>query len=89
MKRAYLDDDVVSVIVKDDNAAESAALDLLLAVYRERKVDLVTSAVTLKELESYLGPQQPAIKQIFGFLKEVLNESHVRKAWHPFLTATR
>ena len=57
MKKAYLDDDVVSVIAKDDNAAESAALDLILAAYRERKVDLVTSAVTLKELESYQGPQ--------------------------------
>ena len=29
MKKAYLDDDVVSVIAKDDNGAESAALDLL------------------------------------------------------------
>ena len=73
MKKAYLDDDVVSVIAKDDNGAESAALDLLLAAYRERKVDLVTSAVTLKELESYQGPQRPAIKRIFGFLKEVPN----------------
>jgi hypothetical protein len=73
MKKAYLDDDVVSVIAKDENGAESAALDLLLAAYRERKVDLVTSAVTLKELESYQGPQRPAIKRIFGFLKKEPN----------------
>ena len=73
MKKAYLDDDVVSVIAKDDNGAESAALDLLLAAYRERKVDLVTSAVALKELETYQGPQRPAIKRTFGFLKEVPN----------------
>jgi hypothetical protein len=73
MKKAYLDDDVVRLIAKDDNAAESAALDLLLAAYRERKVDLVTSAVTLKEIESYHGPQRPAIKRIFPFLKEVPN----------------
>jgi hypothetical protein len=73
MKKAYLDDDVVSVIAKDDNGAESAALDLLLAAYRERKVDLVTSAVTLKELESHQGPQRPAIERILGFLKEVPN----------------
>lgn len=68
MKKAYLDDDVVSVIAKDDNGAESAALDLLLAAYRERKVDLVTSAVTLKELESYQGPQQLSSGSS-GFLK--------------------
>jgi hypothetical protein len=35
MKKAYLDDDVVSAIAKDDNAAESAALDLLLAAYMD------------------------------------------------------
>ena len=64
MKKAYLDDDVVSVIAKDDNGAESAALDLLLAAYRERKVDLVTSAVTLTSATaippSRLNPTRPA-----------------------------
>jgi hypothetical protein len=38
MKKAYLDHDIVSAIVKDDNAAESDALDLLLAAYMDRKI---------------------------------------------------
>ena len=33
--RVYLDNDLVSAIAKDDNAAESAALDLLLAAYMD------------------------------------------------------
>jgi hypothetical protein len=69
--KVYLDNDVVSAIVKDDNAPESAALDRVLAAYGDGEVDLVTSTVTLKEIERYQGPQRPAIKQIFRLLKEV------------------
>ena len=47
--KVYLDNDVVSAIAKDDNAAESAALDPFLAAYRDAKVNLVTSTVTFKE----------------------------------------
>jgi len=71
--KVYLDNDVVSAVAKDDYAAESAALERLLAAYRDGKVDLVTSTVTLKEIESYQEPQQPAIKQIFRSLKKVPN----------------
>jgi hypothetical protein len=53
--KVYLDNDVVSAIAKDDNAAESAALDLLLAAYRDGKVDLVTSTMTLEEIKAYQG----------------------------------
>jgi hypothetical protein len=75
MKKAYLDDDVVSAIAEDDNVAESAALDLLLAAYMDRRVDLVTSTRTLKEIERYRGPQRPAIKRIFRLLKDLPNAS--------------
>jgi hypothetical protein len=71
--KVYLDNDVVSAIGKDDNAPESAALDRVLAAYGDGEVDLVTSTVTLKEIERYQGPQRPAIKQIFRLLKEVPN----------------
>ena len=35
--KAYLDNDVVSAIAKDDNAAEADALDRLLKAYDEGK----------------------------------------------------
>ena len=71
--KVYLDNGIVSAIVMDDNATESAALYRLLAAYGDGEVDLVTSTVTLKEIERYQGPQRPAIKQIFRLLKEVPN----------------
>ena len=71
--KLYLDNDVVSAIVKDDDAPESSALDRLLAAYGDGEVDLVTSMVTLKEIERYQGPQRPAIERIFRLLKEVPN----------------
>jgi hypothetical protein len=71
--KIYLDNDVVSVIAKDDDPAESDALDRLLGAYGDGKVDLVTSTVTHKEIESHQGPQRPALKRIFRLLKEVPN----------------
>ena len=71
--KVYLDNGIVSTIVMDDNAPESAALYRLLAAYGDGEVDLVTSMVTLKEIERYQGPQRPAIKRIFRLLKEVPN----------------
>lgn len=40
--KVYLDNDVVSAITKEDNPAESDALDRLLAAHGDGKVDLVT-----------------------------------------------
>jgi hypothetical protein len=45
--KAYLDNNVVSAIAKDDTKTESDALDRLLTAYQEGQVDLVTSEVTL------------------------------------------
>ena len=71
--KVYLDNGIVSAIVVDDNAPESAALYRLLAAYGDGEVDLVTPTVTLKEIERYQGLQPPAIKRIFRLLKEVPN----------------
>ena len=71
--KVYLDNGIVSAIVMDDNAPESAALYGLLAAYGDGEVDLVTPTVTLKEIERYQGLQPPAIKRIFRLLKEVPN----------------
>ena len=40
--KVYLDNGIVSTIVMDDNAPESAALYRLLAAYGDGEVDLVT-----------------------------------------------
>ena len=72
MKKVYLDNDVISTITSDDNNdQELAALGQLLAAYGDGTVDLVTSTVTLKQIEGYRGPRRPATKQIFRLLKEL------------------
>jgi hypothetical protein len=43
--KAYLDNDIVSAIARDDNAPESDAITRLLTVYEEGKIELVTSEV--------------------------------------------
>jgi hypothetical protein len=44
--KAYLDNDIVSAIARNDKPDQSDALDRLLAAYEERRVDLVTSELT-------------------------------------------
>jgi hypothetical protein len=53
--KAYLDNNIVSAIAKDDLPAESEALDRLLKAMDEGKVQLVTSELTLQEIEKYQG----------------------------------
>jgi predicted nucleic acid-binding protein len=68
--KAYLDNNVVSAIAKNDTPQESAALQQLLAAYEGGKVDLVTSELTAEEIKAYQGPLRPEIERIFeGFEK--------------------
>jgi predicted nucleic acid-binding protein len=69
--KIYLDNNVVSAIAKDDTATESDALDRLLAAYEKGKVDLVTSEVTEKEINCYVGLNQTLVKRTFRLLKKV------------------
>jgi hypothetical protein len=69
--KAYLDNDVVSAIAKDDNPSESSALDRLLVAYEEDKVELVTSELTLVEINAYRGPWRTAVERMFRLLKKV------------------
>jgi hypothetical protein len=70
--KAYLDNNIVSAIAKDDLPAESEALDRLLKAMDEGKVQLVTSELTLQEIEKYQDPmQQPRVKRIFRLLQKV------------------
>ena len=68
--KAYLDNDVVSAIAKDDTAGESDALDRLLAAGGDRKVELVTSELTLDEIKRYSGPARKQVERIFRLLEK-------------------
>jgi hypothetical protein len=68
----YLDNNIVSAIAKDDEPAESNALDRLLTAWRKGKVDLVTSELTLGEIKRYQDRRiRAAIERIFRLLEKV------------------
>jgi hypothetical protein len=69
--KAYLDNNIVSAIAKDDHPADSEALDRFLKAKDEGKVDLVTSELTLEEIKKYQGPMQPRVERIFRLLQKV------------------
>ena len=69
--KVYLDNNVVSAIAKDDTAAESDALDRLLIANEQSKVDLVTSEVTLREIEQYRGSGRTLTERTFRLLQKV------------------
>ena len=69
--KAYLDNNVVSAIAKDDTAAESNALDRLLAARDDGKVELVTSELTLDEIKRYSGPARKQVERTFRLLEKV------------------
>jgi predicted nucleic acid-binding protein len=68
--KAYLDNNVVCAIAKDDTPAESDALDRLLVAYEEAKVGLVTSELTLEEIKAYRG-QRRSVERTFRLLEKV------------------
>src|SRR6266446_10242026 len=70
--KAYLDNNIVSAIAKDDEPAESDPIDRLLTAWRKRKVDLVTSELTLAEIKRYQDTRmRAAIERIFRLLEKV------------------
>lgn len=70
--KVYLDTNIVSAIAKDDEPAESDALDRLLTARRKGKVDLVTSELTLAEIKRYQDTRRRAdIERIFQLLEKV------------------
>lgn len=67
--KAYLDNNVVSAIAKDDTPAESGALDRLLVAHEQGNVELVTSELTLDEIKAYRGPRRSPSRGPSGFLR--------------------
>ncbi len=71
MKKAYLDNNVVSAIGKDDTASESDYLKQLLIAYKGGRVDLVTSELTLNEIKPYVGKGREQVESIYELLEKV------------------
>jgi hypothetical protein len=70
--KAYLDNNIVSAIAKDDEPAESDPLDRLLKAEDEGKIDLVTSELTLAEIKRYQDTRiRAVIERIFRLLEKV------------------
>jgi predicted nucleic acid-binding protein len=69
--KAYLDNNVVSAIAKDDTPTEAKALEELLELFEAGKVQLVTSKVTGAEIARYKGPNRRIVEVIYKLLKKV------------------
>ena len=83
--KTYLDNDIVSAIVKDDNANESGAIDKVLAAFEAGRLDLVTSDVTREEIEDYQGRAKTSLERTLRLLKKVpYIESHKLLGSHSY-----
>jgi predicted nucleic acid-binding protein len=71
MMKAYLDNDIVSAIAKNDKPEEADALRRLLQAKDEGKVRLVTSALTLEEIRRYQGAMRPELEETFQLFEKV------------------
>jgi hypothetical protein len=69
--KAYLDNNVVSAIARDDTQAESNAISSLLMAYDDSKIELVTSEVTLDEIKQYHGRGRASVERVFRRLEKV------------------
>jgi len=69
--KAYLDNNVVSAIAKDDTEEESDALYALLIAHEAGHVLLVTSELTLQEIKKYSGANRKRVEWTFRLLEKV------------------
>jgi hypothetical protein len=68
---AYLDNNIVSAILKDDIAAESAAIDQLLELHDQGSVSLVTSELTLAEIQNAPQPYIARLRRAYHLLSKI------------------
>ena len=69
--KAYLDNNVVSSIVRNDMESQSDALSRLLEAHEVGKVQLVTSEITLSEIKRAPAKQRPPLERIYRLLQKV------------------
>jgi hypothetical protein len=88
--KAYLDNDIVSAIGKRDvSSVEIKILQDLLNLCEAKKVELVTSRVTAREISRYKGGKKGAIEAVYDSLAKVpFIEDHevlgFHSSWDPF-----
>jgi predicted nucleic acid-binding protein len=69
--KAYLDNNVVSSIVKDDNESQSSALTRLLEAGEQQTIELVTSEVTLEEIRRTPKQYRAPLERTFRLLEKI------------------
>jgi predicted nucleic acid-binding protein len=69
--KAYLDNNVVSAIVKDDILSQSDALSRLLEAGDQGKVQLVTSEITLEEIKRVPSKHRRPLERTFRLLEKI------------------
>jgi hypothetical protein len=69
--KAYLDNNVVSAIARDDTQAESNAIRSLRMAYVDGKIELVTSELTFDEIKKYHGSDRAKVERVFRDLEKV------------------
>jgi hypothetical protein len=84
--KAYLDNDVVSAIGKGDvSASEVTILKELLDFFEAKKLELVTSSVTAKEIAQYRGLAKADIEHVYARLEKVpFIEDHEVLGFHSY-----
>ena len=70
-QQAYLDNNIVSAIAKDDTPAESDALDDLIEAHERGLVRLITSVLTLEEIRKYSGVGRRQAERTFRLLEKI------------------
>ena len=70
-EQAYIDNDIVSAIAKDDTPAESDAIDQLVEAHEKGLISLITSELTLEEIKSYHGPGRKRVERTFRLLEKI------------------
>jgi hypothetical protein len=71
MNKLYLDNDVVSSLARDDLPSQSDALDRLLAAYEKGNLQLVTSELTLGELQKVPKQYRAPLDHVYRRLAKV------------------
>ena len=69
--KAYLESDVVSMIVRGDALSEYDAINHLLTAYHQGKIELFTSHVTHDEIKGYHGTTHAHAERMFQLLEKI------------------
>ena len=81
--KAYFDNTVISAKVKNEFPEEIMALSELLKMSESGTLELVTSEITLREIEQYLGERKDDMKDFYSLFKRVpLIEDHTVLGFH-------